>query len=227
MGLNPQMPMPPNSLGRRLSLARTQRRLTQSQLALAADMRQPDISKIELGLIQQTTGIARLARVLQVPASWLELGEGDEPDWQTHHPQRVPQRTTAEPAISGILKENDSLHLYQSVTQRGPIVRLRTVTWEQLVSEDFKEPFQLRIEGDALLPEYPAGTTGVFSPGASCRPGKPVLIQDGDGLFHLRIYQTGAGNRWRGISHQPGYDPLSNDADGVQLVAPMTGHLWD
>jgi hypothetical protein len=44
-------------------------------------MQQPDISKIERGAIQQTTGIARLAAALHVPAGWLERGDGAEPNW--------------------------------------------------------------------------------------------------------------------------------------------------
>lgn len=71
----------PDDLARRLRLARTKRRLTQTALAELAEMNQSDISKIERREAHSTTGIARLASALRVPARWLERGEGPEPDW--------------------------------------------------------------------------------------------------------------------------------------------------
>lgn len=71
------------TLGGRLKLARAKRGLSQDDLAALAGLKQPDISKLERGDMQKTTGIARLAKALRVPAAWLELGEGDEPQWDT------------------------------------------------------------------------------------------------------------------------------------------------
>jgi hypothetical protein len=42
-------------------------------------MKQSDISKLENGVMQRTTGIARLAEALAAPATWLETGEGQPP----------------------------------------------------------------------------------------------------------------------------------------------------
>lgn len=69
------------TLGQRLALARRRRGLTQDGLAEISGVKQSDISKLETGRSHTTTGIARLARSLRVPGAWLELGEGDEPDW--------------------------------------------------------------------------------------------------------------------------------------------------
>ena len=68
-------------MGRRVRHARKKRGLSQNDLAEAVGMGQPDISKIERGEIERTTGIARIARALLVPSEWLEDGVGDEPDW--------------------------------------------------------------------------------------------------------------------------------------------------
>lgn len=82
MRLNRAMPRPVvDSFASRLATARKARGLTQSELAEKAGMKQPDVSKMERGLILQTTGMARLAAAARVPAPWLELGEGSEPDW--------------------------------------------------------------------------------------------------------------------------------------------------
>lgn len=80
--LNAAMSRPIESLGQRLRLARERRKLTQAGLAAAAGIKQSDVSKIEGGRILQTTAIARLAAALRVPALWLEIGDGAEPDWE-------------------------------------------------------------------------------------------------------------------------------------------------
>lgn len=131
--------------------------MTQGQLAAAAGLKQPDVSKLERGLIKQTTGIARLADALRVPFRWLEFGEGDTPDWD------------GEP-----------------VTPSWPFPRLPPTTWAQLterqrgVVEDaaVKAVQALRAERPPplaglrdLLP--PAGVLHLPEP-----PGKQVQRKD-------------------------------------------------
>jgi len=70
------------TLAKRVKLRRKQRGLSQGALAEASGLKQPDISKIELGLIQKTTAIARLADALGVSAKWLEFGTGSPEDPQ-------------------------------------------------------------------------------------------------------------------------------------------------
>lgn len=68
------------SLAQRVKTKRRERGLTQGQLAKLSDLKQPDISKIELGRIEKTTGIARLADALGVSVRWLEIGDGPPND---------------------------------------------------------------------------------------------------------------------------------------------------
>lgn len=75
-----------NTLAYRVKLARKKRKFSQAVLAEKAGLKQPDISKIELGSIEKTTGIARLARALRVSPAWLEMGSGAEPDWDSPAP---------------------------------------------------------------------------------------------------------------------------------------------
>jgi len=75
------MSRPLESLAQRLVHARKKRGLNQGQLADAAGLKQPDVSKLETGRMLKTTAMARLSRALGVSGAWLEFGEGPEPDW--------------------------------------------------------------------------------------------------------------------------------------------------
>lgn len=90
MRLNGGMPRPPNSLGTRLALAMQQRGMIQTELARLSGLKQPNISKLKRGDTASTAAIARLAAALQVPVRWLELGEGDEPNWSQPFAESVP-----------------------------------------------------------------------------------------------------------------------------------------
>lgn len=57
--------------------------MTQDQLATKSGLKQSDISKLEKGLMRNTTKGFGLAKALRVPQAWLELGEGPEPMWKT------------------------------------------------------------------------------------------------------------------------------------------------
>jgi transcriptional regulator with XRE-family HTH domain len=71
------------ALARRLSLARSKRKLTQSELGKRAGLSRAYAAHIEQCLIVQpgATVLARLARALNVPREWLVFGIGDEPMW--------------------------------------------------------------------------------------------------------------------------------------------------
>jgi transcriptional regulator with XRE-family HTH domain len=63
-------------LADRLKWAREQKRLTQEQLAVAADVSQSTIGNLESGLRRTARKLVTIANVLGVDAYWLETGEG-------------------------------------------------------------------------------------------------------------------------------------------------------
>ena len=65
------------TFAQRVKARRDALKLNQSQVAKLARLKQPDISKIELGGIQKTTEILGLARALQCNPDWLVTGEGE------------------------------------------------------------------------------------------------------------------------------------------------------
>lgn len=66
------------SLAKRVKTRRLELGLSQTQVADLAGLKQPDISKIELGLIQKTTEILGLSRALQCNPDWLATGDGEK-----------------------------------------------------------------------------------------------------------------------------------------------------
>lgn len=65
-----------DTLAKRVKFRRKTLKLTQDKVAELSGLKQPDISKIELGRIQQTTEILGLARALKCNPDWLESETG-------------------------------------------------------------------------------------------------------------------------------------------------------
>lgn len=65
-----------DSLAKRLKTARELAKLTQTQLSDSSGVKQSDISKLERGESLTTSGLVRLAKVLQVSPAWLDTGDG-------------------------------------------------------------------------------------------------------------------------------------------------------
>ena len=197
------------TLAQRIKLARKMRKMTQAELAVASGMKQPDISKMELGTMQKTTGIARLAAALGVSATWLELNEGPTPEWGNPSP---PTRGVAH-----------SLSLEQHI-----VTSQQLIPWEELVNPD-KLPgrFSLLVRDDAMAPLLNAGHYARFTRGGVPSPGKPVLVLDSDGNAYIRVYQAGRGDRWQAVATGPGFAPMDSETDGLRVIARLTGIDWE
>ena len=66
-----------DTLAARLKFARKKRLMTQDQLSERSGVKQSDISKLERGDSQKTTGLVALARALTVDVDWLDTGDGE------------------------------------------------------------------------------------------------------------------------------------------------------
>lgn len=64
------------NLAQRVKARRSELGLTQVEVAKLSGLKQADISKIEIGLIQKTTGLLGLSRALQCNPEWLDTGDG-------------------------------------------------------------------------------------------------------------------------------------------------------
>lgn len=219
--LNRRMPLPIETLGQRVHLARTRRGLTQTALAKAADMKQPDISKIELGLIQQTLGIARLAAALLVPVGWLEKGQGKEPDWD----DLGGTQTTQSPAPTGVAH---SLILKNAET-------VPSIPWEQLeMSEDqngaLPPTFIVVAQDDAMAPRARAGHEFLFRRGIKARPGAGVLVKDlATEMVHFREYRERPDGSWEAKASNDSYWSFNSVDHRLEILAVLRGTLrgWE
>jgi transcriptional regulator with XRE-family HTH domain len=205
------MNRPINTLAQRLKMARVRRNLTQGQLALAAGLKQPDVSKIELGRIQQTTAIARLASALNVSAAWLEQGHPPEPDWAylQYAPAGVVIPTVAQEMSHAAL----SYHLPE-------------ITWESLMGNVPESLFVLHLRDDALAPDHPAGCAVVWSKHREPKPGRLVLVRDKHGVDHARVYHQGrAPGDWLAAATNRAFADFHPVDDGLQIIAVHRGVL--
>jgi len=69
-----------DTLAKRAKAARLHLKLNQERVAELSGLKQADISKIETGKIQRTTGIVGLAKALQCSPEWLQTGDSP-PAW--------------------------------------------------------------------------------------------------------------------------------------------------
>ncbi len=190
-----------DSLAGRLRAARQARGLTQEALAERSDMKQPDVSKLEKGLMQQTTGIARLAAALGVSPAWLELGIGPDPDWDNPSP----------PTERGVAQ---SLSL-------SPFETPPVITWETVMRQQpLPAFFRLAIPDDATGPEYPRGLELVWSTGKTPQIGSLVLVRDGHGRAHVRQYRQGRSpDRWIAGAASAAFADFDSVDDSITVVA--------
>lgn len=195
-----------DTLASRLQVARKHLGMTQEQLAAASGLKQPDISKIEKGLIQQTTGIARLASALRVPVLWLEIGDDPGPDWTS-------------PAPTG--GETSMAH---SVSLRPATMR-RRITWEQIMTgADLGDEFEAVMEDDSMPERAPRGHIVVWRTDKRPEFGKLVLARDTHGRLHVRRkMQAATPSGWCGAPENPSYAAF--DGDLLTIIAVARGVL--
>jgi transcriptional regulator with XRE-family HTH domain len=185
------------------------RKMTQTELADLAGMKQPDITKIEKGLIQKTTGIARLAKALSVQVEWLELGDGPEPDWRA------------------IPKEDESLRNQLAHSMSYLRAKVEPQAWGELTlkaqSDDLDSEFWAVLPDDAIREMAPAGTKVKFTTGLEPSLGDAVLLVDPTGRLLVREYREHLVEGWEGHAHSEIYARVPGNMPGVRIVAVATG----
>ncbi len=178
-------------------------------------MKQPQISKLELGTTLTTTGIARLAAVLQVEPVWLERGTGVAPSWMEFHN-----------AAEGVA----TYRVAHQVSHPQPTIEATTIPWEGILNVPLPKRFQVRVPDDSMSGDQAgcmeAGDWAIFETGRPPRPGRNVLVKDKTGATFIRAYHQRAPGHWRAVPNHRGYQTLDSVEDGLEILAVQTGHLY-
>ena len=201
----------------RLKEAMADAKVSRQQLADALGISYQAVRKVLLG---ESTGFELVnhnaaCTFLGVHSAWLL--DGTPPKSLAVGPKIAPLPHRS-PSFGGAVA--------QDMSQARPIVELPRYKWEQLMTADLSQPFELVVEDDALAPEIFKGCIARFDSGRQPAPGRPVLVRDASGRHYLRDYQAGASGRWQAVARARGFAPLDSEADGLQLVAVMKGYDW-
>lgn len=174
--------------------------------------------KLALG---EFASVAEMARVIDTPRSHLSAimsgakGCGNDLAAKIEHKLRKPPGWLDAPTA-----ETQIDTLAHAVSQRTPIVPPKKVIWEDLVSTTFEGQFVLAIKGDALVPNYLPGQSGIWQSGSEARSGQPVLLRMPGDHFEVRIYED-RGTTWAGVAVKTGHRTLTPEADHAEVVARL------
>lgn len=206
--LNARVSKVPETFGQRLKLARLQRGLTQPQLAKAAGLKQPNISKLERESTLATTGMARLAAALGVSSRWLEFGDVQEPDWAQRPAYDKARRRGEVALVLSDLPAPDYV----------PVI-----TWELVLKTPLPPRFAVSMPDDSMTPWLRANDHVRFATGLSARAGDVVLVSDGSGGLYVRSYRERRPGHWVAAPLNPSYQELDSNDDDLRVIGVFSG----
>lgn len=183
--------------GARMHEARTRAGLSQEKVATKLDISQGTLSGLER-TAEGSSLVVQFARLYGCNVDWLATGE-------------------SLPEVSPVA---------QDMSQSRPSVALPRVRWEDLLSADLSQPFELVVADDALAPDIVAGCVARFDPAMTPRPGRPVLVSDADGRHYIRDYTQGPAGTWQATARMRGFAALDSQEHGLRVVAVMKGIDW-
>jgi len=144
------------ALGRRIKLARTERGMTQQELARAANVKHATISRYESGKLRPTAEVLfRLAHALGKPVGWF-LGEKEEQD-------------VLQQLVEDVREIKKILSSYEFATQKVPLLgSVPASDWEareptdvkvyiEVPSNIGKADFALLVQGESMSPTIAHG----------------------------------------------------------------------
>ncbi len=168
------------TFAQRVKARRDALQLNQSQVAKLAGLKQPDISKIELGAIQKTTEILGLARALQCDPDWLATGEGNMLDSSRPLKEIELENNPDYPAIRRVkLKAQAGASGYAVEYQKeddGPPIVFRA-DWYKSKGYKPEKMLALRVTGESMVPSMYEGDLIVINTSSTTpKDGAPFLV---------------------------------------------------
>lgn len=198
-----------DTLAKRTRYARKRLGLTQGQVAELSGLKQPDISKIERGEIQRTTGLLGLARALKCNPHWLDTGDGEPSFDEPHETSNVspgPDIRGAVPLLSsvqaGAFKEilDSDYSGGDGVTMIPTTVPVNRYT------------FALRVQGDSMEPRFTEGMLLIVEPELDAQHGDYVIVKNGsDETVFKQLVKDGADWFLKPLNPRYPIKPLGDD----------------
>ncbi|MBP2666958.1 MAG: peptidase [Firmicutes bacterium] len=179
------------TLAERLIWARTQKGLSQSELAKAAGVAQSTIGNLEAGIRLSSRKIAAIASVLGVNALWLAEGKGDP------IPKSPEDGFDINVSPASVGSREIPLICY---VQAGAMVEVcdpyavgaaEKMLWTDL--DVSVNAFALTIRGSSMTPEYNEGDVIIVDPSIAPSPGNDVGLKDLGVRRVTRAYTETAG----------------------------------
>lgn len=104
-----------------------------------------------------------------------------------------------------------------------------SLTWEDVkVNKALPTLFTCSMPDDALAPDTPKGTVVLFAVGdAELVPGVGVIVEDGAGDRHVRIYRPRVGGDWIAWARNDNYPTLESKRHSLKVIAVARNRMMD
>ncbi|QOR55255.1 MAG: hypothetical protein SHS37scaffold220_24 [Phage 67_12] len=229
-----------NTIGsiRRANLERLVMRAgTLEALAQSADTTSIYLSQIRNQAVDAKSGrpremgtamARRLERASGKPDGWMDVDHSSEPDEKfSPFAKFSPLIDTQDDRVKA-----SGRALAHDLSQARPTVEPTTIDWGDLM-KPLPRAFTLVARDDALAPLLSKGHKARFSTERVAErtdlPGRKVLVADRDDNCFIREYRLKRGQHWQAVATNDaaGFEPLDSIADGLRVLAVMTGVDWE
>lgn len=204
-----------DTLGKRLKYARTEvAGITQQLLADASGVKQQMISKLETGASSETADVVALAIVCGVRPQWLATGKGPMTDDAPSNVSLGPPIRGSVPLISWVQagKWREAIDLYAPGDAEN---------WIETTVPIKEHTFALRVEGDSMEPEFPAGVLIVVEPDLDPQPGDYVIAKNGDDATFKQLVKDGSDWLLKPLNERYPIKPLESPCKIIGVVRSL------
>ena len=159
--------------------------LTQAQLAKKAGMTQQMIQQLETRKVLTTGRMVTLATALGVRPEWLAAGQSPMTAKEAANVAPGPPIRGKVPLISWV-----SAGVWREAID--PLEPGDAEAWIETTSPVMRHTFALRVQGDSMEPDFPAGVLIVVEPDLDPQPGDYVIAKNGDEATFKQLVKDGA-----------------------------------
>lgn len=218
-----------DTLSTRLAAARAEARLTQTELARAAGLKnQSIVGSLESGHRKNSSHTPALAAALGVNALWLAEGRGPKRPADAPTPPE-PSNVSAAPLGARripLISYVQAGHMREAI---DPYQVGDAADWLLTDLDLSANAFALRIKGDSMLPDFREGDTVVIDPAVEPIPGDYVVAKNGENEATFKKYRPRGVNE-RGdavfelVPLNEDYPSMRSDITPIRIIGTMVEH---